>query len=715
MNKKLKIRTLLIGIVFTLLYGVLVGRLYYVQIVEAADLVEKAEILWSQNETIPAVRGNIYDRNDKILAQDGEAYTVVVQPKVIHDRNLQDAVVDTLSPILDMSKEKLISLLNRKRDNGEFLAQVEVRSEGWKIDKDTADLVMQQVKEHDLKGVFLINEQKRYYPAKELASHILGYRDKDGEAVLGLERRYDDVLKGTPGQIKYDKDGKSFELPDSKVTYVPAVHGHSVRLTIDENIQLYMDRALAAAYEQYSPKSITAIAVDPNTMEILGMSNYPNFNPNEYWKFADDFSVFYNHAISSTYEPGSTFKIVTLAGAVEEGIFDPEDKFMSGRITVPGGVVLSDHQSQGWGEITYLDAVKRSSNVGFVKLGYEKLGAVKLKEYIDAFGFGQRTGIDLAGEAEGTINFDLNNPTETATATYGQGRVTVTSLQQIAAISAIANGGKLLKPYIVKDIIDEETNEVVESFGPTFIRQVISEKTSYEVGQYLEQVVSDLEIGTGRHVYSEEYRIAGKTGTAQKVIDGMGYADDRWIISFIGYAPVENPQIALLVTMDEPDLGGDYRLGGVSIAPIFKEIMTKSLRYIGVSSRTKEANVTISSMKSVVPDVIDYTPLGAENEIKKNGFDVAVLGHGQTVIKQHPEPGTELLPGQKVTILTANPEHIALPDFTGMSLRDAFEWCGLMDWECEYSGEGYVKEQVEAMRTDGTRVVKLYLEPRSLF
>lgn len=715
MVKKLRIRTLLVGIVFTLLYSVLVGRLYYIQIVEAADLVDKAEVLWSQNKTIPAVRGNIYDRNDKILAQDGSAYTVVVRPQIINDYGLHEDIVNVLVPALGISESKLYSLMNRTKEDGQFLTQVEVRNEGWKIDQDTADLIKEHIKNHDLSGVFLIEEQKRYYPAQDLAAHVLGYTDKEGQAVLGLELYYDDILKGKPGQITYDKDGRSFELPDSKVVYEPAVNGQSLRLTIDENIQLYIDQALSAAYEQYSPKSITAIAVDPNTLEVLGIGNYPNYNPNEYWDFADDYSVFYNDAIASTYEPGSTFKIVTLAAAVEEGLFDPDATFMSGRITVPGGVVLSDHQSRGWGEITYLEGLKRSSNVGFVKLGYEALGAQKLKQYIDDFGFGELTRIDLAGEAKGIINFRMNNPTEIATATYGQGRVTVTSLQQIAALSAIANGGKLMKPYIVKDIIDSETHEVIESFQPTVVRQVISERTSREVSLYLEQVVSDLEIGTGRHVYTEGFRIAGKTGTAQKVVDGRGYASDTWIITFIGFAPVENPQIALLVMMDEPDLGGNYQLGGVSIAPIFKEIMSKSLRYIGVTSKTDAPRVAISSMGTSVPDVIGYTPLAAENELKRSNFDVGVIGHGNTVVDQHPAPDTAMASGQKVIILTTDREHVALPDFTGQSLRDAFELCGFLDFSCSYTGEGYVKEHREVSVTGSKRRIEFILEPLSLF
>lgn len=729
MDKKLKIRTLLVGVGFTLLFSILVGRLYWVQIVEASALVEKAESLWSRNDVLPASNGTIYDRNGKILAQDGSAYTIAVQPRIINERHQQYEVVEALAPILGMEdangRNKLMGLVTKQRENGDFLAQVEIRNEGWKIDADTAELIREVIDEHELKGIILIEEQKRYYPAQGLAAHVLGYRTKEGAAVYGLETYYDDLLKGEPGFIKYEKDGYSFALPDARVTYQPAEDGLSLRLTIDENIQLYIDQALQEAYEQYSPKSITAIAVDPNTLEVLGLSNYPNYNPNLYWNF-NDYSVFSNHAISSVYEPGSTFKFVTLAAAVNEGLFNPDDTFMSGSIAVPGGV-HRDHNRNGWGEITYLEGLKRSSNVAFVKMGYEQLGAEKLKDYIAAFGFGQKTGIDLLGETDGLINFRNNIPTEVATATFGQGRVMVTPLQQITALAAIANGGKLMKPYIVKDIIDTETDEVVQTFEPTVVEQVVSEDTARQVSEYLELVVSDQAIGTGRHAYSDDYRIAGKSGTAQKVI-GSGYSSDKWVVSFIGFAPVENPRIALLLMMDEPDLGGDYQLGGVSIQPIFRDIMVKSLRYIGVAAtpppQAAEPSsaiplvgplVTISSAEAEVPEVIGYTPLGAENELKKNGFDVKIIGHGTAVIEQLPAPLSPLAQGQKVWLLTDDASHASVPDMTGMSLRDVFEVCGLLNMSCQYTGEGYVLEQEVSMDAAGKRSLNLVLQPLSLF
>lgn len=713
MAKRMKIRTLLLGVVFTLLFGGLIGRLYYVQVVEASELLNKAEAVWSQNRILPATRGTIFDRNDKVLAQDGAAYTVVVYPQIINNYGQEQEIINALASPLGLDdaegRLKLSSLITRKRDNGEFYTQVEIRSEGWKVDSEIAELIADELEQNNLRGVRLLEEQKRYYPVKELASHVLGYTNKDGEAVYGLESYYDKLLKGQSGMIRYEKDGKSFELPDSKVIYEPAVNGYSIQLTIDENIQMYIEQALEKTFVEYNPKSITAVAVDPQTMEILGMGNYPNFNPNEYWD-VDHYGVFHNDAIASQHEPGSTFKIVTLAAAIEEGYFNPNDTYMSGTINITGHTIR-DHQSQGWGEITYLEGLKRSSNVAFVKLGYEMMGATKLRKYIDDFGFGVKTGIDLPGEINGEVSFRDSVPTEIATATFGQGRVAVSAIQQVSAISAIANGGNLMQPYIVKEIRDSDTEEIIQKTDPTVIRRVISEHSSKVVGEYLEHVISDQTIGSGRLAYIDGFRLAGKTGTAQKVIDGK-YAQDKWVVSFIGYAPVEDPQIALIVIIDEPEMHGDYRLSSRIVSPVFKEIMEKSLLYMGASSheQAKESFVTISSANSSVPDVNGMSLFGADNELRKLGLNPTILGRGKTIIDQFPLKDSPAARDQSVYLLTENPELIAVPEMTGMSLRDAFQLCGLLQITCEVLGEGYVTDQALNV-IDGQRHLRLSLQP----
>ena len=709
MKKKIKLRSLFIGGCITLFFVGLLFRLYYIQVIQSPELMARAQVVWQDGRELEPTRGEILDRTGNVLAQDAAAYTVAVNPRLIHSRGEAKEITDTLAPILGMTEpeqwQELYDKITSKNKNGEYLVQKEIRNEGWKVDPEIRKQIIQAFGDENrmkARGVYLIEEQKRYYPANELAAHVLGYVDKDGNPKAGVEYRYHQYLKGEPGKIVSEKDALGYELPNADVVYQPVVHGDHIRLTIDQNIQVFMEQALRSAYEKYKPKAMMAIAVNPKTMEILGMANLPTYNPNRYWESPDNMT---NMAVLSTFEPGSTFKIVTLAAAVEEGLFDPDATFESGSIRVPGAV-FHDHNYTGWGEITYLEGLKRSSNVAFIKLGYEMLGKEKLMEYIQAFGFGQPVGVDLPGESSGDIG--LRYDAEYAAATFGHG-ITVTAIQQIAAISAIANGGKLMKPYLLDSVIDSETGEVIHQSEPVVVRQVISEETAREVSLLLEQVVSDLEIGTGRGAYIDGYRIAGKTGTAQIVENGK-YADDKWVASFIGFAPVEDPQIALIVVAAEPQIDS-YTEASYVVAPVFKEIMGKSLHYLGVASGAPEGGVvTISSGREQVPNLVGKTLTGAKNEAERHSVEFEALGSGDTVKSQFPEPGTVIGPGQKVYALTDDPERIAMPDLTGRSMRDALQICSLLGYDCSLQGEGYVTSY-EVMEYSGRRTADILLEP----
>jgi len=713
MSREIKIRSFIIGGLFTLFFVIIGVRLYYVQVVQASDLVEKAARVWSTNNVLPSTRGAIYDRHGSVLAWNAPAYTVAVNPQLIAQRGIADKVVDGLAPLLGMEStnqyRKLREMVTKQRADGSYYVNVEVRNEGWKIDSSVADSIRQFIHENGIYGVYLLQDQKRYYPFDNLASHVLGYTDKEGNAVMGLEFALDSLLRGHDGKIHYEKDRLGYELPGRSAIYEPPVNGKSVRLTIDQNIQHYMEVALEEVYRTYEPISATAIAADPKTMEILAMANYPSFDPNVYWDF-DSQADFFNHAISSVYEPGSTFKIITLASAVAEGLFDPDEPYQSGGIRV-ADAYIRDHNGRGWGEISFLEGFLRSSNVAFVMLG-ERLGGEKLRSYIEDFGFGQKTGVELPSESQGDVRFNLNYPTEVATVTFGQGRLTVTGIQQLAAVSAIANGGKLMKPHIVKEIIDSDTNEVIETFAPETVRQVISEEVAQEVGSYLEQVVSD-ERGSGKLARIDGYRIAAKTGTAQKVVDGK-YADGKYVISFIGYAPVEDPQIALFVIVDEPKIDSYVQSSGVA-SPVFKEIMEKSLRYLGVEKGAGEITINTVQVSSVsssltAPDLITMDPLRAKESLEVRNLDYMVLGGGHKVIAQYPEPGTQISRTERILLLTEEKSAALLPELLGMSLRDAMEICTYLDIEVRVTGEGYVVNQYWKSE-DGVTVLYLELEP----
>lgn len=722
MTKKVRVRSLFLGAVFTLLFVVLVGRLYWLQVVQASELEERAVEMWETKRTLPAERGTIYDRNGNVLAGDAKGYTVVVNPQVIYEYGLEREVVEGLSKILGKPQDELYNQVTSRNSKGELRIYREVRNEGWKITEDVAEEIRQWkqelVEKYDIRGanwqgVTLVEEQLRYYPKDTLAAHVLGYVDKEGNAVMGLEKELDELLRGTPGSIQYVRDRKGLMLPDSKPELIPPVDGYSAVLTIDQTIQHYAETAVKKIYEQYRPKAMTAIAVDPRTMEVLALVNYPTFDPNRYWEY-DTERDFRNTAIHSRYEPGSTFKIVTLAGAVDQGIFNPNDKYMSGSIRVPGAV-LNDHRIGGWGEITYLEGLLRSSNVAFVKLGYEMLGPEKLEHYIDLFGFREKTGIDLPGEVGGYVK--LTYPADYATATYGQGGVLVTPIQQLAAYAAIANGGKLMRPYVVKQIVDSDTKEVIQEKKPTVIREVLSEDKAREIAGYLEQVVSNREIGTGRRAYIEGYRVAAKTGTANIVV-GDGYSRNTWVVSIAGFAPVDDPRIAVIVVADQPDLGGDSNRAGEVTTPVFKEIVAQSLRYMGVkpeydsSDTAAEPILAAGDAVKTVPELIGLETARAVDELDARGFKTFLVGDGPKVLGQYPAAGEMLTGSPQVYLLTVPREEAPVPDLKGQSLRDAVQICALLDLRCEVDGEGYVVQQ-EVFVEEGKLTLHVVLMPPS--
>ncbi|MNZ52452.1 Stage V sporulation protein D [compost metagenome] len=687
------------------------GRVFWLQVVEAGFWQTHAEELWSKKKILPATRGTITDRNGDVLAVDAPSYTVAINPKLINQYDLEDEIIEGLHQLLNKDTNELKELVTAKKENGELYAQREVRNEGWKIDQELSNQVEEfknkLMKEHKLEdvGIYLIKEQKRYYPKHSLAAHILGYTDREGNAVAGLEAYYDEELKGQNGSIEYKSDGRGIEIPKASEVYNPVKHGKNIQLTIDDTIQYYIEEAMKEAYADLKPISMTVIAADPNTMEILGMANYPTYNPNEYWVDVDQ-KNFYNHAIKSVYEPGSTFKIVTLAGAVQEGLFDPNATYMSGSIRVPGQTI-HDLKRSGWGPITYMEGVKRSSNVAFVKLGYEMLGPDRLKEYVDKFGFGQKTGIELPGEAKGQVTPEQQ--ADFAAMSYGHGKLLVTPLQQLTAVAAVANGGTLLEPHIVKSITDPQTGDTAKT-QKKVVRQILTAEKAKEVSGYLEQVVSDQKIGTGRHAYIEGYRVAGKTGTAVKPVKGV-YDYTKQVVSFVGYAPVDDPKIAMIVLIDEPrdsDLGG-----GAVAAPVFQKVVNKALQYMGVpknhsDSDKKEANPAVNGTK--VPDLKSQTIENAKSTLSNLSVSYATLGKGSKVLSQFPKAGTTLKSGQHVYLLTEEGKNMSIPDLRGESLRDAMELLSVLEVPVTAKGQGYVESQA-VTEENGERRVVLTLEP----
>lgn len=616
-----------------LIFAVIEVRLGYVQFVLGGQLTSLAKDLWSRNIPFEPKRGEIVDRNGEKLATNVSAPSVFIIPRQVEN---PAETAQKLASVLNMPTEKAYQYVTKK----EMI--VRVHPEGRKISDEKA----QEIRSLNLKGVYIAEDSKRYYPFNSLLAHVLGFTGIDNQGLSGLELYYDRQLKGQKGYVKFYSDAKGKRMPNEVEEYMPPVDGLNLKLTIDAKIQSIIERELDIAESKYNPDGIIAIAMNPNNGEILGMASRPTFDPTKY-QHVDPKVYNRNLPIWSTYEPGSTFKIITLAAALEKKKVDlyREHFYDPGYVKV-AGATLRCWKKGGHGDQTFLEVVQNSCNPGFVELG-QRLGTSTLFEYIKKFGFGEKTGIDLAGEGSGILFQESQvGPVELATTAFGQG-VSVTPIQQVAAVSAAINGGVLYTPNIAKEWIDPDTGDVVSRKTPEAKRRVISEETSKQIRAALESVVAK---GTGRGAFVEGYRVGGKTGTAQKAAPGGGYLTNNHIVSFIGFAPADNPQIVVYVAVDNPK--GTVQFGGVVAAPIVGTIIKDSLRQLGVKPRTKqmEKKETWLDEKFVtVPDVLGLSKQELAEQLVNLKLDVN--GDGKVVVQQSPKAGVKVKEGSTVRIL----------------------------------------------------------------
>ncbi len=606
-------------LIVILILVIAIGRVFYIQVFSYKKLNTLAESLWSRQLPISADRGKIVDRNGKELATNITTTSLVVIPNQIKDK---EKTAKSLSEILNSDYEDMLKHVSKK-------TSIErVHPEGRGLSYEIAE----KIDALKLDGVYLVKESKRYYPYKTLLSHVLGYVGIDNQGLSGLELYYDDYLTGEDGGIKYFSDGKGHKLDLAEIYEAPT-SGITLELTIDLDLQLVMENELDNVVSKYNPDSVMAIAMNPKTGEILAMSSRPNFNSNKY-KDYDTEVINRNLPIWMTFEPGSTFKIITLTSAIEEKLINIfEDRYTdTGAITVDGAT-LHCWKHGGHGNQTYLEVVENSCNPGFVNLGL-MLQKEKLMGYIKDFGFGSKTGIDLNGEASGIL-FSLNKMgnVELATTAFGQG-ISVTPIQQIRAVSAVVNGGTLYKPYIVKNYLEPETNSIIKSNEPVAEKNVISKETSDLVKYALESVVAK---GSGHNAYIENYRIGGKTGTAQTVENGV-YSSSKYILSFIGFMPADDPEIVVYVAVQNAK--GVVQYGGTVAAPIARNIFLSAIDILNIKPDTNgiPKEYTWLDQKYVtVPDVVGLSVDEAKKVLK--GFKIEYSGTGENVIYQSPSGG----------------------------------------------------------------------------
>lgn len=614
-----------------LLFSALIIRLAYVQIGKGAELSAKAEDLWRRDIPFAAQRGEILDRNGTALVTNITTPTIWAIPVQIKD---PDHTAETLAGLINMDKADIKKIITKR-------SRLErINPGGRKITMELA----QEIRDLKLPGIVVAEDNKRYYPYGDLAAHILGFTGAYSQGLTGLEAMHDDKLKGFEGGISYLSDAGGRIMPGSSEKYVEPRDGLNLELTIDKSIQSIMERELDQAMVKYQANGAWSIAMNPKTGEILAMASRPGYSPASYQEFSAE-TYNRNLPIWMTYEPGSTFKIITLAAALEEDKVDLKNDhfFDSGAVEV-GGARLRCWKKGGHGSQTFMEVVQNSCNPGFVALG-QKLGKESLFQYIRDFGFGAKTGIDLNGEENGIL-FKLDNvgPVELATTAFGQG-VSVTPIQQVAAVSAAINGGKLFKPHVAKAWVNPETGETVEEIKPELVRQVISEETSKQVREALESVVAK---GTGRPAFIDGYRVGGKTGTAQKVINGR-YSSTEHIVSFIGFAPADDPEIVVYTAVDNPK---GIQFGGVVAAPIVQNILEDALHYMNVPPRKDQLAREYKYGETptvTVPNLVGATVQDLYEDLNMN-FMLAKSGTGNTVISQAPKPGSRVERGSTIRI-----------------------------------------------------------------
>jgi stage V sporulation protein D (sporulation-specific penicillin-binding protein) len=707
----------------TFVFAILIIRLSYIMIVKRPDYAARAEEQWTSEVKIDAVRGRILDRNGKELAVSANVYRVdfdltsirnylkrslkdLSQKEIDHMKSVgipipsgdegltNDDIAPAIAKALDVDVAEIKDKLETKLKSGAPAGSAIVKR---RIEKDKAD----KVKELNISGVLVSPDTKRYYPNNNFLAHVLGSTNVDGKGLTGVELQYNSYLAGIPGMKIAELDKNNRDLPYTISQFTSPVNGKDVTLTIDENIQNFAEKAALQAYEDTKAKAVSILVMDPKTGEVLAMVNKPDFDPNNPYDGADKFDgansgeklqkMWRNRLVNDTFEPGSIFKVVTAITGLEEGVVNKDTQFIdNGSISV-GGINPKCWKAGGHGVQNFPDIIQNSCNVGFVELG-QKIGKEKLCESINKFGFGQLSGVDLPGEAKGIVK-PVNKVSEADLATISFGQTnTVNSVQYMAAFNAVANGGTLIQPHVMKEVTHTDGNNVNivdETFKPKTSTVASLEKTA-ELRTYLERVVTG---GSGTGTFIEGYHIGGKTGTAQKVIDGR-YQDGKYISSFVGMAPVSDPKVTVMITIDEPSNNGVYYAAQVAVPPA-KTLFTDIFNYL--NSKFSDENVGQISRDIVIPEVRNMKVEDAKKVLKDAKLDCNIEGDGESIVNMTPYPGYAVKEGSKINLYTNSDatynNNVVMPDIRGYSKDDATSLLKKIGIVPAFEGSGAVSEQ----------------------
>lgn len=700
----------IIGIVAVVL------QLYYIQVIRFSEWQLEAIRQQTRETPIRPNRGNIYDRNMRLLAGSAAVERVFISPAELGIRAKADGEFEPDEATAQMRAEKAARLVS------EFFSELFELDYDWvfertqrkhrrdetirsRVEMSVAEQVRQFAADNRIIGIHFAKESKRIYPYSNLAAHVIGFTGADNTGLLGIEARYDEYLRGVPGRIVTARDARNNLMSSEYETYIGAQNGNSLVLTIDWSIQNFLERHIETAFAEAQPRQrVAGVVMDVNTGEILAMATKPDFDLNEpfrideetmrfinlHWAQLDEIDaeierlkaergdelseqqieqeinrlreraklnkLWNNKVITEPYEPGSTFKVITAAIALEEGTSSESDMFTCTGMHHVGGHDIRCHVRHGHGRLNFVEGLQVSCNP-VTMLTAEKIGAEIFAKYFDAFGFNERTGIDLPGETIG-ITHDRFGPAELATASFGQ-TFTITPIQNIVALAAVANGGHIVTPRVVRAIVDDAGN-IIRNFEPEIRRTVLSGETSRSIARILADGVAS-EIGSGRNAGVKGYRIAAKTGTSEK----RGGRDDEYarIGSTTAFAPADDPQIAILIMVDEPDLSASrVAYGGVIAAPYIRAVLADTLPYLGIEPQFTDEE--IAERQVLVRDYRMQEVSSAKEDIVSRGLEPVVKGGGEFVMAQIPRQGNSLRRGGRVILYTED----SLPERNSQNL-----------------------------------------------
>ena len=708
-------RLIVVAIAIGSVIGLLLVKMLYLTVIKGPELAEKAETQWKSEMNLTAMRGNIVDRNGSILVTSTNVYRIEVDMDTLKtyiedEKTTVEKVSSDLAEALGASYDDIYGKLSDEENK--FI----ILSKG--LEKDVID----KVKSLEIRGLVYYDEIERYYPNGNYLSQVLGIINSEGVGLTGLELQYDDYLSGLSGIRIGGVDAYSNDLPFVSGKQTNAINGKDIVTTIDENLQYYAELVANEGLETYKAKRVSITIMNPNNGEILAMASTPGYDPNDPYEGYENFegdtendkiqNMLRNSIVSDTYEPGSTFKIITMAAAMEEGLIHDDDVFVCNGSKTFGDVQVHCWNLSGHGEQTAAEILKNSCNVGFMELG-ARLGAEKLNEYIKKLGFGNITGIDLPGEAEGIVKSTNSiSDIDLATIVFGQTN-TLNALQLLTAVNAVANGGNLIQPHIVKEITHKDSNGntiVDKTIEGKTTENVLSEKTCATLREYLERTATQDE---GAGTFVQGYDIGGKTGTAEKVDRETGtYSADKYIASMVAMTPVDDPQLTVYISVDEPSTGVYY--GGQVAAPLMKKLFSYIFAYI--ESPTGKASYSISK-DVIIPEVRGKSIEEAKSILEENGLGCEINGDGNTIVSINPYPGTTVKAGSKITLTASSKSSIdnkiIMPDLAGTTVEFAINLLDNLGLQYEYEGSGKVfKQSISSgeLISRGTKVKLVFKE-----